>query len=319
MLRPAAALTLVLTMTTAACGNTSAGGPAGVDRVTVGAIPIVDVAPLYLGRQKGFFDQQRIKLSIVPTTGGGASIPAVVSGSFTFSFSNVTSLLIARDQGIDLKVVANGNNSTGKPGEDFAAVMVRKDSPIKTAKDLAGKTVSGNNLRNVCDGTIRQVVRDDGGDPTTIKWVEVPFPDAPAALQERRVDASCVVEPFVTAAKAQGGRPVAWNFAQFTPNLTVATYFTTAQVVARQPDLVRRFTAAINQSLAYAQAHPDEAREILTTYTKIPPPVIAKITLPSWPRSVNRQSVEATAERALDDGLLRNKADISALFAASAK
>lgn len=311
--RPLAGLlALTLTMATAtACGGESEPGAEG--KVNVGVIPIVDVAPLYLGKQKGFFDQHKINLNITPITGGAAAIPGLVSGQLTFAYGNVTSLLIARDKGLDLKIVANGDNSTGKIGADVGAVMVKKNSPIKTAKDLAGKRVSTNTLKNVCDTMIRQVTRKDGGNPDKIKFVEVPFPDAPAAVERGRVDAACVVEPFVTLMKAKGARSVSSMFAEAVPNLTIATYFTTGKLAREQPDLVKRFQAAMSQSLAYAQAHPDEMRAVLKTYTKIPPEAIAKITLPSW-GEVNKQSIVATGDLAQRDGLLKKKPDIAALF-----
>jgi NitT/TauT family transport system substrate-binding protein len=305
------AVLAILTMlsATSGCGgeNDAAGG-----KINVGAISIVDVAPLYLGKQKGIFTKHGIDLTITPTSGGAEAVPGVVSGQFSFAFGNVTSILIGRDQGLDLKMVANGVNSTGKPGADFGAVLVRKGSPIKTSRDLAGKTVSVNNLRNIGDTTIRHVVRKDGGDPASVKFVELPFPDAPAALQSRQVDAAWVVEPFVTQARAQGARVVAWNFAEAVPDLTIAAYFTSAKVIADQPVLVRRFVAAAKEASAYAETHPDEVREVLKTYTKIPAKVIPKIVMPSWPTQINRQSVEATAALARQDGLLRKNADVRA-------
>lgn len=306
---------VLVTTTAAACGSDSdTTAPGGKDKVNVGAIPIVDVAPLYLGKQKGFFDKQGIALTITPTTGGAAAVPGVMSGQFQFAFGNVTSLLVARDQGLDLKVVASGNASTGKEGADFSAVMVKKGSPIKSAKDLAGKTVSVNNLKNIGDTTVRAAIRKAGGDPASVKFVELAFPDAPAALDKGRVDAAWVVEPFVTVAKGQGATPVAWNFVDAAPNLTVASYFTTGKTVKDKPDLVKRFTAAINESLRYAAEHPDEARGILSTYTKITSDVGGKIVLPAWPTEVNRQSVQTVADLALQDGLLKKKADLTALL-----
>ena len=53
------------------------------------------------------------------------------------------------------------------------------------------------------------------------------------------------------------------------PNLTVAVYFTSEQLTKDNPDLVKRFTEAMTESLAYADAHPDEARQVLTSYTQI--------------------------------------------------
>ncbi|MFC0864206.1 ABC transporter substrate-binding protein [Sphaerimonospora cavernae] len=308
-------LAAVLLLVAAACGSTgtdaSGKDGSGKDKVDAGVISIVDTAPIHLGKAKGFFDKQNIDLTITPVQGGAASVSGVVSGQFQFAFANITSLLAARDQGLDLKVVANGNSSTGEQGKDFSAVLVKPDSPIKTAADLAGKTVSVNQLKNIGDTTIRASVRKAGGDPSQLKFVELPFPDAPAALQNGRVDAIWVVEPFVTQAISQGARPVAWNFADAAPNLTVAMYFTSGKT---DPDLVKRFTAAMNESLEYAQQHPDESRDILKTYTKIDADLIAKITLPKWPTTVDRDSIQTIADDALADGVLKSKVDVAALL-----
>jgi NitT/TauT family transport system substrate-binding protein len=98
------------------------------------------------------------------------------------------------------------------------------------------------------------------------------------------------------------------------PNLTVATYFTSQQTVDERPDLVRRFTAAITRSLGYAQTHPQEARQSLLTYTQIPPDVANRLTLPAWPAQINRGSVEALSELAVQDGLVSRKVDVTAML-----
>jgi len=317
MRRPLLALLTAATLLiTTACGGggsteTTAEGNA---KVTVGVIPIVDVAPIYLGKEKGFFADRKIDLTLQIGSGGAASVPGVVSGKFQFAFGNVTSLLVARDQKLPLKVVTNGVSSTGEQGKDFGAVVVKADSPVKDAAGLAGKKVSVNNLKNIGDTTVRASVRKAGGDPSKVEFVELPFPDMPAAVQNGRVDAAWVVEPFLTQAISQGARPVAWNFVDTAPDLTVATYFTSEKIAKTEADLVKRFTEAMNESLAYAADHPDEVRKVLTTYTKITQPVIDKMTLPNWPAEVNRASLETLAKLAKDDGLVKTEPDLDALL-----
>ena len=312
---PIAAIAALLA-TTMACGQSSngqEGASGGKDKINAGVIAIVDTAPIHLGKAKGFFDKQNIDLTITPVQGGAASVSGVISGQFQFAFGNITSLMTAQEQGLPLKVVANGVSSTGVQGKDFSAVLVKQDSPIKTAKDLSGHSISVNQLKNIGDTTIRASVRKAGGDPSNIKFLELAFPDAPPALASGKVDAIWVVEPFVSQAISQGARPVAWNFADAAPNLTVAVYFTSEKT---DPDLSKRFAAAMNESLEYADTHPDEVREILKTYTKIAPEVIAKITLPKWPNQINRASVETIGKDAVTDGVLTSAPDISKMIPA---
>ncbi len=314
MIRKLVSLTLATVLLASCTSAPKTSSPGVPDKVTVGVIPILDVAPIYLGKQKGFFTQHNIDLTLAQASGGAAIVPAVVSGQYQFGFSNVVSLLLATQNGLPLKVVCNGNNSTGVDGADFAALMVKGDSPIKTPADLAGKTVAANTLKNIVDTSVRASVRKAGGDPKAVKFVELPFPQQPAALQSGQVDAVFVVEPFQSAVLAQGGRKIASSYVDAAPNLVVALYFTSRQLMSSNPDLVKRFTDAMKQSLAYADAHPDEARAIIGTYTTIAPDVIAKMTLPKWPADINRQAIQALADLALGDGLLTKQADLNTLL-----
>ncbi|MBB4690550.1 NitT/TauT family transport system substrate-binding protein [Actinoplanes abujensis] len=290
-----------------ACGSSggSSGetGSDGADQVKVGVIPIVDVAPIYLGKDKGFFANRNIEVSMEAGQGGAAIVPGVVSGQFQFGFSNMTSLLIAQTKNVPIKTVSAGVASTGEQGKDFGAVMVKADSPIKTAADLAGKKVSVNTLKNIGDTTVRESVRKAGGDPKNITFVEIPFANMPAALQEGQVDASWVVEPALSAVKAAGGRLVASNYVDAAPDLTVAAYFTSAKLAGEDADLVKRFTEAINESLTYADAHPDEVRAVLGSYTKIDEKTRGELILPKWPVEINQASVETLAELGRQDGI----------------
>jgi NitT/TauT family transport system substrate-binding protein len=315
------AIAVVTVAAAAGCGSSSeAGGSSssGGDKTTqvkVGIIPIVDVAPLYLGQKKGFFSSRGIDLKMETAQGGAAIIPGVVSGQFEFGFSNVTSLMIAQTKGVPIKSVVNGTASTGDTSKDNSGVAVKKDSPVKSAKDLAGKTVAVNTLQNIGDTTVRESVRKDGGDPSKIKFLEMPFDQMPAALDGGQVDAAWMGEPALTIAKGQGARLVASPFAETDPKLTIATYFASTKLAQENPDLVKKFTEAVTESLEYASAHPDEARQIVTTYTKIDGEVLKNLSLPNWPTEYDMASLEKLASLGEKDGIFGGKKpDLDALF-----
>ncbi|GAB2713226.1 ABC transporter substrate-binding protein [Streptomyces bullii] len=306
---------------TTACGSSDGGGARGADAssggtttVKVGIVPILDVAPVYLGRHKGFYAERGIKLELLPAQGGAAIVPGVVSGQFQFGFSNTTSLLVAQSKNVPVKAVANGVASTGEDGADFAAVTVGKGSPIKSAKQLEGRKAAVNTLNNICDTSIKESVRKDGGDPSEVEFVEMPFDQMPAALAGGQVDAACTPEPALATVEAAGGREIASNFYDVSPDLTVALYFTSQQYAQQNPDLVKRFREATVESLAYADRHPDEVRRILTTYTKIPGTLLEKLTLPRWPAEPDRASIERLAELGLRDGLFDQRPDLDKLL-----
>jgi NitT/TauT family transport system substrate-binding protein len=315
-----ALLSATAMLAVAACGGNSSpsqpksAAPGVPDKVTVGVIAIVDVAPIYLGKQQGFFTKRNIELTMQTAQGGAAIVPAVVSGQYQFGFSNMTSLMLAKSRGLGIKVVCNGDASTGQDGKDFGGVVVKADSPIKTAKDLAGKKVAVNTLKNIGDTTVRASVRKAGGDPKSVQFVEMALPDMPAALTAGRVDAAWVVEPFLAITTGQGARVVASNFVDAAPNLTIASYFTSDQLASSNADLVKRFVEAMKESLAYADSHGDQVRSILSTYTQIAPDVAARMILPKFPPDINKASVQTLAELAVGDGLMDKAPDLNALL-----
>jgi NitT/TauT family transport system substrate-binding protein len=305
-----AAAALVL----AACGSSSddsgstesatdTGSAGEMTTVTLGVIPILDVAPVYLGIDKGFFADEGLDIKTELAQGGAAIVPGVVSGQYQFGFSNTVSLLLATDKGLPVKVVASGNQAATDPAQDFGGVLVKADSGITSAKDLEGKKVAVNTLNNINTVTVSQMVRDDGGDPSTIEYVELAFPDIVPAVDTGDVDAGQVVEPFLTVGTDQGLTNIGSNMAGVEPDMQVAMYFTSTDYLDQNPDTVAAFTAAMNKSLTYAQENPDEARAILLEYTKIDEPTTEKVNLPQWNEQINTASVEMLAELGVQDGL----------------
>ncbi|MFJ8539447.1 ABC transporter substrate-binding protein [Streptomyces sp. NPDC093591] len=321
MRRLSAALTAgALLLVATACGSSDAGSSdtgassGGVTTVKLGLIPIVDVAPLYLGQKKGFFEKHGLKLEFTTAQGGAAIVPGVISGQFQFGFSNVTSLMVAQAGGVPVKAVANGIASTGVEGKDFNGLMVKKDSPVKSPKQLEGKKVAINTLKNINETAVRQAVRKDGGDPDKVNLVEMPFDQMPAALDNGQIDAACVVEPATATIRSQGGREIASPLVDVSPEVTVAMYFTSKQYAQQHPDVVKKFQKATAESLAYAEAHPDEARQIVTTYTKIPASVLEQVILPKWPSEPNRDSIVDLMKLGYEDGLFKESPDLDALL-----
>ena len=291
-----------------------ANGAPGTTQVSVGVIPIVDVAPIYLGVKQGFFADCGLELELVPAQGGAAIVPAVLSGEYAFGFSNVTSLLLARGRDLPLKIVAAGNSTTGDTADDIGALLVPADSPIQGPADLEGKTVAINTAKNISDTVVRESARQAGADPAAINFTELGFPDMPAALEAQRVDAAFVLEPFKTIALQAGAREIAAPYADTAEDLLIAAYFTSEQMLAENPEQVKCFTEALNESLGYAAANEQEARQILTTYTRIEPALIPELTLPVWNTELGAERLQRLADLALEDGLVTEPVPVDDLL-----
>jgi NitT/TauT family transport system substrate-binding protein len=309
MLRRCFVVAIACAVLVGACGDDDSGGGGGdtgseVTTLKVGVIPIADVAPLYLGIEKGFFKEENLEIEPQLAEGGAAIIPSVLSGDYQIGFSNTTSLIIAASKDLPVQIISQG--VLAGTGEDDAwdGIVARKGSGIKTAKDLEGKSIAVNTLNNIGPVTINNVMEKQGADYTKVKYVEVPFPDMNAALDAKRVDAAFEVEPAFSGGKAAGGTVVFNSYEETAPNMTVATYFASKQYIGENGETVDAFKRAMEKSLDYASQNPEEVRKVIGTYTEIPAEVLDKITLPVWKADLNEPTIQQVADLAKKYGFI---------------
>ena len=219
---------------------------------------------------KGFFEAEKLTIEPAVAEGGAAVVPAVMSGDNQIGFSNVTSLMIAKEQNLPLKPIAAGVNARRERGRGLGRAAVAQGRRRPTSRRSRARR---------CRSTRSRTCRRSRSATRSIRpawtrrrceFVEIPFPDVPAALEAKRVDAAFAVEPFVGASSAIGARSSPTPFEEVAPDLTIAEYFTTEKYAQENADVVERFQRAMNKSLEFASQNPDEVRRIITTYTKTP-------------------------------------------------
>jgi NitT/TauT family transport system substrate-binding protein len=196
----------------------------------------------------------------------------------------------------------------------YSAIFVRAGSPIRTPQDLAGKRIAVNALENVGPLVVNAALQAKGVGIRGISYIAIPFPNMANALAKGQADAVWAVEPFSGAISAQGGaRMILEPYSLLPKNFPVASYFVSASYLGAHRDLVNRFTRAMNASLAYAQAHPAQVRQILPSYIKISPQVAAAVALPEWMTGIQTGLLSTTASLARQYGYISTTPDIKQL------
>jgi NitT/TauT family transport system substrate-binding protein len=306
----AAALAVATALTGAAlfAGGAASAQPApALTTVNAGFVPVTDVAALYLGEEVGIWKKHGLQLKAnIASTG---AVPAVLSGEYHFGFTALVNVLQARDKGLPLKIIAAGSSSTGVKGADVTMIHAGPKSGIKSANDLEGKTVSVNALNGLLQMMGKAAVKADGGDPAKVRFIELGFPEALAALQAGKIDAMVGAEPFGTAAIAAGFPAIASPYqAMSSKSMLTSSYFTSEPQLKANPELFKKIRAAINESLDYAQQHPDEVRKQLPKFTKLGPDVAAKLILPSYLTQIPREAVDMFSKSGNEFGMLTKPA-----------
>src|SRR5918998_121558 len=312
----------------AACGDdddeeAGGGGGGGAEqqttKVKVGVLPISNVAPLYLGMQKGFFEEEGLEIEPAPAQSGNEIVTAMVSGDQPFAFLGYVPAASGRAQGLPIKLIANADNGAEAAKDEWTQLMVSKDSPIRDVKDLAGKTIAVNALKGVGEVVIKAALDKRGVDPNSIKLLEVPFPEMPAALERDRVDAIWAPEPFLTSVLGAGGREIEAPLTTLGPKYPNGTYAVNEQYLSENEDVVERFARAMNKSSDYATENPDEARATIPEFTQIPPEVAKEIRLPQWPSEIDREHLSELAEYAVEFKVIEEAPPLDELIWEGAK
>lgn len=286
----AAALAAALATLVAACGSSDSGssatsGASGsgsssakTTTLKVSYVPYVGAAPFKLGIDKGFFSKQGLKIEDSEGVAPAPIMAQVLAGKLDVGFTTIPALVAAASNGAPLQAVSavDGTIDAKKPS---SAILVKSDSPIKSPKDLVGKKVGVVALQSELDVLLHEVVRRDGGDASKVQSVQVPFPEMTTALKAGRVDAVVNTEPFVTLAKGQGVKAIDYPEAEVVPDGSVTAFVSSKKFVSANPDVVKRFRAAMDESLQYAAAHPDEAAATMTKIADIKPALLKQINL----------------------------------------
>jgi NitT/TauT family transport system substrate-binding protein len=267
----------------AACfGGAAASAPRAEAPVTitVNTLPIANALPLDLGIQKGFFATQGIEIKKNTLQSGNDIVLALANNNGDIGYIGYTPAMIGRTQGIPITVVAASETEGTSEADNWQNVVTRSGS-IQRPADLVGKTVALNALKGVAEIVVRGSLDKLGVDSSSVKYTVIPFPAMPAALANGLVDAVHTPEPFMSQILAAGGHIVLAPgpvLGKYWPN---GCYCAREDWVRKNPGLVQRFRTAINQSLVYANSHPDEIRALL-------PAAIRNIRLPTWSPLVDR-------------------------------
>lgn len=288
--------------------------------ITVGVLPLIDVAPLYLGIDQGFFEEENLEVQVETANSGAATVTSVVAGDYQFAYTGWLPFMQARAASVPIEAVANAQYqgdpaSHGEEDRLNTDVLVLEDGPIQEPADLVGETVSLNALQGVQEIYLRNSLEQAGVDPDSVSFVELPIPSMPDALENGDVAAIFASEPFQTGALNDGARVLLspYSDGEFSANLSL--YVTSEDFAGSDPDAVTSFRRAMNRSLEYAQENPDEARAIVTTYTQIPETLVEQVRLPFWTPDFLEDSIREQAAWAVDLGILEQEPDIDALIA----
>jgi NitT/TauT family transport system substrate-binding protein len=201
-------------------------------------------------------------------TNGPATASAVSGGSLEIGTAAVLTIANAHERGIPFVLVAPGAAYSSK--QPTGSLIAMQNSPLRSAKDLAGKTVGVTSIKGVSEMATWAWLDKNGISPDAVKFIEIPYADMGPALSAGRVDAVVAEEPTESVLLANGGRVVGHPNDAIGAEWLGGGWFCLLDYANAHPDIVRKFADAIAEAGAWANKNHDASAKVLEGYTKQP-------------------------------------------------
>jgi NitT/TauT family transport system substrate-binding protein len=287
-------------------GNASAGGGAEATSLKVAYVPAVTYPYLWRAQKAGYFEDEGLDVELTPMAGGLEIIRAIEGGSIQFGGSDIMGAISAVNQGVPVKFVVAPTYATGKNPVD--AVMTN-DPSVQDPGDLEGKTLAVNLRFNIDWLLVREWLRSKDVDPEQVEITEIPFPDMPGAIGNRRVAAAAPLEPFVTISKNEGYRNLGFYWGEIADSILVSGIIGNTEFMDQNPETTTKFTRALEKAVDDISEDESISRQLLGEFTEIPAPVRREVNLPTFSTEDPQAAIDFWIELAKKEELIPEDAE----------
>lgn len=186
-------------------------------------------------------------------------VESIKAGRLQASFMIAPLAMKLREQGVPVKILYLGHR-------DGSEVMVRKDLPATSLRDLRGKTFALPSKYSNQNLVIHKLMQDQGVKPEEIKFVEMPPPDMPGALAAKAIDAYFVGEPFAAKAELDGSGRVLYYAKDIWPHFISCVLVVHEKLIKERPAVVKDLVRGIAESGEWAETHRLDAAKVVFPY-----------------------------------------------------
>ncbi len=277
-------------------------GPPEKPDITVAAVPSFDAAGLYIAQQRGFFAQEGLHVTIVPAVSGSTVLADQLAGKYDVTFGGYVTYILAMAQGrAKMHLLAPGTVMT----PTTQMILVPPDSAIQSPAQLAGKKVGVNVQGNIASLLIDSLLQNYALPQGSVKFVPVPLPQMAKALQQHKVDAAWLPEPYVTAAEeTTGARPLVDADTGLATGLPIVGYACTQAWLHKYPNTAAAFTRAILRGQQLASEDSAAVSEASARYVGIPLQTASIVPTPQFQLKADPAAIQRISNLMLQFGFL---------------
>lgn len=217
-------------------------------------------APLYVAKEKGYFQEEGVDVEFVPIEIAPDMIQSIIGGSTDAGMPGTFALITFVAKGAPVSAVAFYGY-----GGDRIALVARKDSGINSLTDLYGKKLA------VQTGTIAaqmwgNLVKVEKLDASKVDVKNIRNLDLVAAVASDSIDALITWEPNPTILEDRGLVKVIQRAGKYQKSYGAVIFGN--KFIAENPDTVRHFVKAHFRASQFARQNPKEAAAIVSKYVR---------------------------------------------------
>lgn len=250
----------------------------------------------YYARDEDFFTHAGLNVDLMPQPTVAAGVQAVVAGAADVAQADIIMLANAVIHGLPLTMFAACSiyhTSSNAP----IGILVNKDSPYRTAHDLEGKNMGVVTLSSLSAIAGREWIRIHGGDPSTIRLVEVPFSQMPSALERGLIDVAVEVDPYLYGTVSANMRNLGDGYAAIAP-FYLGVWVAQKSWIVQNIESLRRFTNTIYATARWANAHQSETAPMFAKYGNYDLDVVRKMMRTEYATALDPKLLDSVLDAA---------------------
>ena len=249
-------------------------------RAAVGQRGNWDTLFISQGTEAGIFKKNNLEVDITWTRGGAETLQAIITDSADVAMANgILGVIGAASKGAPVKIV-----SAQMTGAGDIFWYVKADSPIKSMKDMDGRTMGYSRPGSSTDLVGRALADYFKVKPKHVSTGGIP--DTRTQVMSGQVDAGWSAAPFNFELVSEGKIRVIAKGSDV-PSLneqTVRVNAASAKFLKEKRDVARRFMKAYHESIEWVYANPDKSTAFYASFNKVSPE-IARQTIEAFPKA----------------------------------
>ena len=183
----------------------------GDNTVKIGYLPSDHDAALFVAEKQGLFEKKGIKTELVQFNNGGDLMTAMASGQVDVGYVGIAPVLSSVAKGVPVKVISSAQT-------EGSGIIVTKDSGIKSAADLKGKSIATPGEASIQHVLLSNYLDKNGLSIKDLNVSAMKVPSMNDALKTKQIDGIITFQPYVSIAANDTNNVVLENSSGILPN-----------------------------------------------------------------------------------------------------